>query len=474
MDERVGAVSQEGGELESERVNPMEELLGEGGFGHKQLKQGDIVEGTLVKVSRQAILVDVGAKSEGIVATAEVARLSDEDFMELREGGKVLLYIINPEGREGNPILSLERALIQRDWRMAEEKFRSGEIFSGVITDFNKGGFIIGVGEVRGFLPLSQVEGIPRRRGDDFSLKDWMKEMEGQEAWVKIIEMDQRRNRLILSQREAERQRRHERKLELLSEMTEGQTVRGAVSSLCDFGAFVDLGGADGLIHLSELSWRRGVKPEDVLEVGQEVDVYILNVDPERGRIGLSLKRLQEEPWDKVEEHYVVGQVVEGTITKVTSFGAFARLDDYIEGLIHISELSDRKVSHPNEVVKDGDVLPLRVLRIDPERRRIALSFRQVEEHEYEDFDWKSELAHAQMDEEELPPEEAAEDAGEAGPDAEEAVPEAEGPEGVTDAEGPEGVTDAEEAVPEAEEERSSEVVVENGEGEANSSSEEE
>ncbi len=447
MDERVGAVSQEGGELESERVNPMEELLGEGGFGHKQLKQGDIVEGTLVKVSRQAILVDVGAKSEGIVATAEVARLSDEDFRELSEGGKVLLYIINPEGREGNPILSLERALIQRDWRMAEEKFRSGEIFSGVIKDFNKGGFIIGVGEVRGFLPLSQVEGIPRRRSDDFSLKDWMKEMGGQEVWVKIIEMDQRRNRLILSQREAERQRRHERKLELLSEMTEGQTVTGVVSSLCDFGAFVDLGGADGLVHLSELSWRRGVKAEDVLEVGQEVDVYVLNVDPERGRIGLSLKRLQEEPWDKIEERYFVGQVVEGTITKVTSFGAFARLDDYIEGLIHKSELSDRKVSHPKEVVKDGDVLSLRVLRIDPERRRIALSFRQAEEHEYEDFDWKSELAHAQMEEEE-------------------AVPEAEGLEGVPDAE--------EEAVPDAEEERSSEVVVESGEGEANSSSEEE
>jgi small subunit ribosomal protein S1 len=449
----------------------MEELLGEGGFGHKQLQQGNIVEGTLVKVSRHAILVDVGAKSEGIVATAEVERLSDEDFEELREGSEVLVYIINPEGREGNPILSLERALLQRDWRAAEEKFQNGEIFAGTIKDFNKGGFIIGVGEVRGFLPLSQVEGIPRRRRDDFSLKDWMKEMRGQEAWVKIIEMDQRRNRLILSQREAERQRRHERKLELLSEMTEGQTVTGVVSSLCDFGAFVDLGGADGLVHLSELSWRRGVKPEDVLEVGQEVEVYVLNVDPERGRIGLSLKRLQEEPWDKVEESYFVGQVVEGTITKVTSFGAFARLDDYIEGLIHISELSDKKVSHPKEAVKDGDVLPLRVLRIDPERRRIALSFRQVEEHEYEDFDWKSELAQVQVEEEEeepppeeeLPPEE----------DLEEAVTEVEDvpePEDVTE---PEEVPEPEDAPP-AEEEPSSEVVVESAEGDADSSSEEE
>jgi small subunit ribosomal protein S1 len=449
LDERVDDLSQEGGDLEGERVNPMEHLLEEEGFGYKGFQQGDIVEGTLVKVSRQAILVHVGAKSEGIVATGEVERLSDEDFEGLREGSEILVYIINPEGREGNPILSLERARLQRDWRVAEEKFRNGEVFSGIIRDFNRGGFIIGVGEVRGFLPLSQVEGIPRRQRDDFSLKGWMKEMRGQEVWVKIIEMDQRRNRLILSQREAEKQRRHKRKRELLSKISEGETVTGVVSTLCDFGAFVDVGGADGLVHLSELSWRRGVKPEDMLEVGQEVDVYILNVDPERGRIGLSLKRLQEEPWDGVEERYLVGQVVEGTITKVTSFGAFARLDDYIEGLIHISELSDRKVSHPKEVVKDGDVLPLRVLRVDPERRRIALSFRQVEEHEYEDLDWKSELSYVQMEGEESPSEETPEEVtGD--------VPEAEDSGAVSDA----TAEDSEETS----KERPSEVIVEDGE----------
>ena len=214
--------------------------------------------------------------------------------------------------------------------------------------------------------------------------------MVGQQLQLKIIEFDRRRNRLILSERAAMREWRKQQKEKLLDELQEGDVCQGRVSSLCNFGAFIDLGGADGLVHLSELSWGRVSHSKEVLQVGDEVDVYILNVDREKRRIGLSLKRLQPEPWSLVPEKYSVGQLVQGTITKLANFGAFARIEnDEIEGLIHISEFSEDPIAHPKEVVKEGDVVTLRIIRIDANRRRMGLSLKRVEEGEYIDLDWR-------------------------------------------------------------------------------------
>jgi small subunit ribosomal protein S1 len=213
---------------------------------------------------------------------------------------------------------------------------------------------------------------------------------------VKIIEINRKRKRLILSERAALRLRREEQKAELLETLRPGEVRRGVVSSLADFGAFVNLGGADGLVHLSELSWNRAAKPGDVVAVGQEVEVYVLNVDQERRRIALSLKRLEPEPWATVESRYYVGQLIEGTITRIANFGAFALVNDEIEGLIHISELSEGRINHPQDVVSEGEKHVMRIIRIDPKRRRMGLSLKRVADPEYADLDWQAELAEAE------------------------------------------------------------------------------
>lgn len=243
---------------------------------------------------------------------------------------------------------------------------------------------------MRGFIPASQIHSVHlAREGTDEIREETLEQLVGKKIHVKIIELDRHRNRLILSERSAVREWRHGQKDRLLDELQEGVVRHGVVSSLCDFGAFIDLGGADGLIHLSEISWRRVGHPKQVLAVGQEVDVIILGIDREKRRIALSLKRLQQEPWAAVEEQYKVGQLVSGTITKITNFGAFARLDDAIEGLIHISELSDQHVGHPKEVVQEGQEMTLRIIRIDSSRQRIGLSLRRVSEEKYSDeYDW--------------------------------------------------------------------------------------
>ena len=285
----------------------------------------------------------------------------------------------------------------------ASRRFGADEIVAG----YNKGGLIVRLGKVRGFVPASQLTTRRQRaQGETLSGEDLRAQLVGQKLQLKIIELDRERNRLILSERAAMREWRRQQKAQLLADLREGDIRRGEVISLCDFGAFVDLGGADGLVHLSELSWRRVAHPSEVLKVGDEVEVYVLNVDRERKRIGLSLKRLQPDPWTQAVNKYTVGQLVEGTITKLVKFGAFARLsDDDIEGLIHISELSDQHVTHPKEVVKEGDVLTLRVIRVDAQRRRIGLSLKQVASGEYAEADWQAEYEAGLAEEEEGEPE---------------------------------------------------------------------
>lgn len=353
-------------------------------FDFKELQRGQVVEGIIVHVGENEILVDVGSKSEGVIYERELERLSAESIAKLQVGKPVLVYVLTPEDKNGNIALSLSRAQAERDWRKAETLEKSGEIFEGEVAGYNKGGLIVRMGKVRGFVPASQIvsQTSSAEPGD----------MVGKKLRFKVIEIDRARNRLILSERAAMREWRKQQKEELLSELQEGDIRTGEVISLCDFGAFVDLGGADGLIHLSEMSWRRVAHPSEVLAVGDKVQVYVLNIDRERKRIGLSMKRLQSDPWVVIAEQYQEGQLVEGTITKLVKFGAFARLsEDDIEGLIHISELSNEHIAHPKEVVKEGDVVTLRIIRIDSERRRIGLSLKRVDSAEYLHQDWQEE-----------------------------------------------------------------------------------
>ncbi len=371
------------------------EHLPEGAYDFKTLKRGDILEGKVVRVSPGEVLVDVGWKYEGAISSRELESMGPAALEEIQVGDEVLTYVVNPEDKSGRIVLSLRQADLEKEWRSLEKLLETGEIFEATVTGYNKGGLIVQLGQVRGFVPSSQLV-RPSRQDEDKTLthEERRAKMVGQQLRLKIIELDRQRNRLILSERAANRIWRKEQKEQLLDSLKEGDICRGRVSSLCDFGAFVDLGGADGLIHLSELSWGRVSHSREVLQMGDEVEVYVMNVNRERRRIGLSLKRLQPDPWSQAEEKYSEGQLVEGTITKLTDFGAFARLKgDAIEGLVHVSELSDDRIAHPKEVVKEGETLTLRIVRLDPNRRRMGLSLKSVAKAEYADLDWQVERA---------------------------------------------------------------------------------
>ena len=384
----------EGGQAEQSGEQPnaqhlMESFL-DAADGASRLRRGQVVEGVIVQMRPTEILVDVGARSEGIILGREIERLGPEGLAALHEGESVLVYVITLEDKGGNLVLSLSRAQSERDWREAERLLESGELCERTVVNYNKGGVLVDFGHVRGFVPRSQIVTLRERRRSAEG-EDPLAELVGNEMQLKVIEIDRSRNRLILSERAALRGWRRQRKEKLLAELQEGDVRKGEVVSTCDFGAFVDVGGADGLIHLSELSWHHVSHPSEILKVGDEIEVYVLNVDQERKRIGLSLKRLEPDPWGLVAERYHVGQLVEGTITSLVKFGAFARiLDDDIEGLIHISELSEERISHPREVVQEGDVQTLRIVRIDPDLHRIGLSLKRVVSSEYVDVDWEN------------------------------------------------------------------------------------
>ncbi len=310
-------------------------------------------------------------------------------------GDMVSAFVVQPEDKDGNVVISLARAQQEQDWRQADELFQSQETFEGVVTGFNRGGVIVRVGRVRGFVPASQLssrwqlqqdsEGDPEQR--------WAR-LVGQGMQLKVVEIDRERNRLILSERAAMRDWRKGQKDRLLSTLAKGDIIKGLVTSVADFGAFVDLGGADGLIHLSELAWHRVEHPSEIVHVGQNVEVYVMNVDEDRKRIGLSLRRLTPEPWSQIEQQYVVGQVVTAKITRLAAFGAFAKIDNSIEGLIHISEIANYRISHPKEVLHEGDEVSVRVIKVDSQRRRVGLSLRQASDDAYVEVDWQSDNSH--------------------------------------------------------------------------------
>jgi small subunit ribosomal protein S1 len=370
--------------------HPMAMLLEEFEEAYNEPQTGEIRQGILVDKRNSEILIDIGYKSEGIVSGRELDRIGDE-LDELNIGDEVPVYILR-EDKDGTVMLSIARAKAEEDWKQAEELLNSQDMFIGTVSGCNRGGVIVRIGRVRGFVPASQLssesQSLQSTEVEDDDDR-WQSLMDT-ELRVKVIDLDRRRNRLILSERVAMREWRKEQKEKLLQELGEGHIIEGVVSSLADFGAFVNLGGADGLIHLSELSWGRVNHPNEVVKIGQKIKVMVISVDLDRKRIGLSLRRLQPEPWDTVTDKYEVGQVVPCTITKLVNFGAFARLDgDAIEGLIHISELADRRINHPKEVVAEGEQYDLRIIRIDVDKRRMGLSLKQaLPEEETPEYDW--------------------------------------------------------------------------------------
>jgi small subunit ribosomal protein S1 len=384
------------GKASAGQENPMAEMLERYLCDH-ELERGQIVSGIIVRASRNEVILDIGAKCEGIVPERDLERLSLADREALRVGEEVMVCVITPEDANGNILLSLSRAQLAHDWRRALELFKSQEIIERPVTGCNKGGIIISFGKIRGFVPGSQLatSRVADQSATDQDGDSRWESLIGKTLQLKIIEVDQKRNRLILSEKVAMRDWRKSQREKQLDELTEGDVRRGKIINLADFGAFVDLGGVDGLVHLSELSWKRVTHPREVVEAGQELDVYVLKVDRERQRIALSLKRLQPDPWLSVEEKYQEGQLIEGVITRLAKWGAFASIvdDEAIEGLIHISELTDKQVVHPREVIKSGQVVMLRIIGLDAENHRLSLSLKRVDKGEFRGEDWKTALA---------------------------------------------------------------------------------
>ena len=332
-----------------------------------EFDEGDLVDGTVVKIERDEVLVDIGFKSEGVIPVRELSIRKDADPADLvTVGDKIEALVLQKEDKDGRLILSKKRAEYERAWISVEEKFKAGEPVTGEVIEVVKGGLILDIG-LRGFLPASLVD-LRRVKDLDAYL--------GTELEARIIEMDRNRNNVVLSRRVLLEEGRKNERAEILSKLSKGMRLKGTVSSIVDFGAFVDLGGIDGLVHISELSWNHVNHPSEVVKVGQEVEVEVLDVDLQRERISLGLKQTTPDPWVKLVENYPVGTIVDGTVTKVVPFGAFVALGENTEGLVHISEMAPRHIDTPAQVVKVGDVVKVKVMDVNPERRRISLSMK--------------------------------------------------------------------------------------------------
>ncbi len=370
----------------------LDQMMGE----IKNVRRGDVVEGVVMRAdTSDGLFVNIGQKAEAHVPANEMRTIDSTDIEGL-VGGSIIAMVVRPESGDNPAILSVDRAIGEQGWRYLEKAMDAGEVIEGQIAGFNRGGSIVEVEGVQGFVPMSQLVSVPRERfriyqdsGEGMSAEEQESIQEAQDAEIgrqipmKVLEVNRSRNRAIFSERQAVQESRDARKAKLIEELEEGQIRNGTVTGISSFGAFVDIGGADGLIHISELSWSMVNSPEEVVSVGQKVDVYVLRVDAENMKIALSLRRLQPEPWETIHERHNIGDIVNATVTKLTNFGAFARVEDSIEGLIHISELSARMINHPREVVREGEQVEVKILRIEPERRRLGLSLKQASEERF-------------------------------------------------------------------------------------------
>ena len=342
----------------------------------KNFNDGDLVEGIIVQVDRDEVLVDIGYKTEGVIPSRELSIRHDVDPSELvKVGERIEALVLTKEDKEGRLILSKKRAQYERAWGTIEGMKERDEVVKGMVIEVVKGGLIVDIG-LRGFLPASLVE---MRRVRD--LTPYI----GKEIEARIIELDKNRNNVVLSRRAFLEHSQSESRTTFLNQLQKGQVRTGVISSIGNFGAFVDLGGVDGLVHVSELSWKHIDHPNEVVEVGMPVTVEVLEVDFERERVSLSLKATQEDPWQAFARTHTIGQVTSGKVTKLVPFGAFVRVYEGIEGLIHISELAERHVEIPEQVVRVDDEIMVKIIDIDLERRRVSLSLKQANEgHEVE------------------------------------------------------------------------------------------
>ena len=346
----------------------MEELLRMEEHAVRALTFGDIVEGEVVRVDPDEVLVDIGSKSEGVISKRELSGRNEEAVV-LNPGDRVKVYVMQPEDEQGRVVLSLRKARAESIWQALAEKESEGEVLDAEVREQNKGGLIVNIMGLRGFLPSSQV-------ARQFSGN--LLELVGTKIPVKILEVNRKRNRLIVSQRAAQDEDRARQREELFEKLKVGDIITGKVSGLTSYGAFVNLGGADGLIHISELSWDRINNVADMLNPGDEVKVKVIKLDPELSRISLSLRQMSSDPWDTIEDRFPPGKIIEGEVTKTKKYGAFLQIADGVEGLLHISELSWDHVERTEDVVSVGENIKVMVLAADKQRRRISLSLRQL------------------------------------------------------------------------------------------------
>jgi len=344
-------------------------------------QRGDIIRGAeILQIRESEIIVALPrSKRDGIIPSSDIERMDPRMFKSLRVGDLISVYVLKPSDKDGNLLVSLNLGLQAADWDRAYAFLESGEMVEAVVTGYNPGGALVRFGQMEGFVPNSHLLDVPQGltgRDRDHA----MDALIGVSLGLKVIEVNQRRRRLILSQREAQKEWRQQRKSNLMKDLTVGDIVSGRVTGIRDFGVFVDLGGADGLIHVSEIAWHRVPHPGDVLSIGDEIDVYVLELDKDNQRIALSLRRTYPDPWETVHDTYQIGQIVTGKVSNVVDFGAFVVLDDGIEGLLHLTEMGDGTLSEPHSYVKRGDQVTMRIVSIEPERKRIGFTQKDLSE----------------------------------------------------------------------------------------------
>jgi small subunit ribosomal protein S1 len=383
--------------MSDESMNSLEDLLDQHSYDMPQA--GDIRTGVIVAITPQGLIIDLGLKRDGIVPQSDLAQLEPEEREALKVNDEVPVYVVQTEDPEAL-VVSIRLARLNQDWIEAEALLASGQIFEGEVIGYNKGGVIVPYGRIRGFVPISHLSDVTPGMGER-RRQQRLARLRGEMIGVKIIEVDRQRHRLVMSQREAHKEWEEKKRGELMETLQPGDVRSGRVSGMRDFGAFVDLGGADGLVHISELSWHRIDHPREVVKLGDEVEVYVLGVDQESGRISLSRKKLLPNPWDTVASRYNQNQLIEGKVTRILDYGAFAEIEPGVEGLLHVSQLSRNPVEDPRAVVQEGEVHLLRIVSIDQKRQRIGLSLKAVTPTEQIEWMAQKELAEALRREEE-------------------------------------------------------------------------
>jgi small subunit ribosomal protein S1 len=341
--------------------------------------RGDLRKGVVVEIRPSELLVNIGSKRDGVVPQQDLSRMDQEYIKSLQVGDEVDVVVAKQTDDDGIFQLSMADAQQQRDWIVAQDLLDSSETTTHKVVGYNKGGLTVEFNRLRGFVPASHILDMPRNLSEEQRQSEFERRI-GDELRLKVIEVDRKRRRLVMSQMLAEREYRAGRKEELFRTLKVGDILTGEVRSLRQFGAFVDLGGADGLLHVSEIGWTPVTHAREALEVGQKIDVQVIRLDTDSQRIGLSRKRVMANPWDSIEDRYTVGQILPVTITRLVEFGAFAQLESGVEGLIHVSELADISVAEPLKSVRPGDKVQAKILRIDGKRQRIGLSKRQAEQ----------------------------------------------------------------------------------------------